>query len=826
MGIDSLESRLLLSTASPTIPHGFSPLRWHGHDTYVRTAQWILKLDSAKGSPSDQLLSIQKALRHANRNLNVRQYLGEDGMVLITSATRAKYKNLLTSLKSLRGFKYLEPNFLLQAAALPNDSFFSNQDDLNNTGQSGGTFDADIDAPEAWDLTTGSPDLVVGVIDSGIDYTHPDLAANIWTNPFEIPGDGIDNDGNGYIDDIHGWDFANDDNDPMDDNGHGTHVSGTIAAVGNNNTDVAGISWSSKLMALKILGADGSGELSAAIAALNYADDMAARGVNIRATNNSYGDPGFSLAMEDAIRASGEAGLLFIAAAGNSNTNNDVTPFYPASSPLDNIISVAATDNHDQRASFSNYGATTVHIGAPGVSTWSTAKGGGVTILSGTSMATPHVSGVAALAFSISPRGTPYSVIKNAILNGGDPIASLAGITITGRRLNAFGALAQLPLTVINSAPAANQAITTAELDYQLDFSHPITPESIDASDLLVNDIPADSFVIDNPTTITFHFNSSPLTTEGLQIMQLLDDSISRQLDGAVSQPFTESFRYDILPMQVTSSSIERDQSLVHIDLQLNEPIDPSTLNLTDLNVDQGTLTAVEAIDPQHLRFTISGLNEEVTLHISLQAGAFTDQFGNSSLPYSNTLELDNVDPISLPNPLPRISPIGGLIRGDSAAGLINNPADTDTFTLSLLAGQHLSLAVIGSDGLQPTFQLLNPIHQPIASATATSNIATAQDLFIPTTGTYSIIISQPEATAGHYTLRVSVDASLESESISIPLPTMPRALPSPARPISPRASSPSNPSPTTPPPRPTPPPKTSSPPHPIFFRWASKAAF
>jgi subtilisin family serine protease len=411
--IEPLESRLFLSTTSPQIPHGYSPLRWHSRDTYVRTAQWILKVDAPKGSPSDQLLSIQKSVHRANKNLNVRQYLGGGGLILITSGTKAKFSNLLTSLKRLRGFKYLEPNFLVQATTFPNDPVFPSQDDLHNTGQSGGTPDADIDAPEAWDLTTGSPDVVVGVIDSGIDYNHPDLAPNIWINPFEIAGDGIDNDNNGYIDDVHGWDFASDDNDPMDDLGHGTHVSGTIAAVGNNNNAVTGISWSSKLMALKILDSNGVGELSSAIAALNYADDMAARGVNIRVTNNSYGDPGFSLAMEDAIRASGEAGLLFVAAAGNGGgdgigDNNDVTPFYPASSRLDNIISVAATDNHDQKAGFSNYGASTVDIGAPGVTTWSTARGGGFMTLSGTSMATPHVTGVAALAFGITPRGTSF----------------------------------------------------------------------------------------------------------------------------------------------------------------------------------------------------------------------------------------------------------------------------------------------------------------------------------------------------------------------------------------------------------------------------------
>ncbi|HEV8606295.1 MAG TPA: S8 family serine peptidase [Tepidisphaeraceae bacterium] len=771
---ESLESRLFLSVSTPQIPHGFSPLRWHGRDTYVRTAHWILKLDSAKGTPADQLLSIQKALTHANKNLHVRAHLGDDGLVLITSGTKAKYKNLLSSLKTVRGFKYLEPNFLLHAATIPNDSFFPNQDDLNNTAQSGGNFDADIDAPEAWDLTTGSPDVVVGVIDSGIDYTHPDLAANIWTNPFEIAGDGIDNDNNGYIDDIHGWDFANDDSDPMDDHGHGTHVSGTIAAVGNNGADVTGISWSSKLMALKILAANGFGELSAAIEALNYADDMAGRGVNIRVTNNSYGDPGFSLAMEDAITASGQAGLLFVAAAGNGGNDsigddNDTTPFYPASSDSPNIISVAATDNKDQRAGFSNYGATTVHIGAPGVSTWSTARGGGLTVLSGTSMATPHVVGVAALAFGISPRGTPYSVIRDAILNGGDQISALTGITTTGRRLNAFGALAQLPLTVINSTPAPDQAVSTAALDYQLIFSHPLTPESIEPTDLLVNDVPADSFTRLTPTTISFHFNTSPLTAEGLQTMQLADASITRQLDSAAVQPFSESFRYDTTPMQVLSSSIQRDQTEAHIDLQLNEPLAPSSLNLTDLQIDHGTITAAELLDPQQVRFTISGLDPEATLNISLPAGAFTDQFANPSLPHSATLQLDATGPTSLPTPLPSLSPLGGLLRGASASGLINDPADTDTFTLSLNAGQRLSLAVLGTDGLLPTFQLLDPQDQTLASVVTNSSIATTDDLLITTSGLYSIIVGETASTSGHYTLRASVNATLESESLAGP---------------------------------------------------------
>src|SRR5881394_1501161 len=328
LNCEPLESRLLLSTATPQIPHGYSPLRWHGRDTIVRTAQWIIKIDAAKGSPSDQLKSLQQSVHRTSRNLNVRQYLGGEGMVLITSGTRAKYSKLLSALKSIRGFKYLEPNFLLQATtALPNDPLFPSMDDLDNTGQSGGTPDADIDAPEAWQFTTGSSDLVVGVIDSGIDYNHPDLAPNMWTNPFEIPGDGIDNDGNGYIDDVHGWDFLEGNNSIYDGTGddHGTHVTGTIAATGGNGAGVAGVNWNATYISGKFLGANG-GSTAGAIKAIDYFSDLKQRhGLDIVALNNSWGGGGYSQGLHDAIIRAAKAGILFVAAAGNSGANNDTT---------------------------------------------------------------------------------------------------------------------------------------------------------------------------------------------------------------------------------------------------------------------------------------------------------------------------------------------------------------------------------------------------------------------------------------------------------------------------------------------------------------------
>ncbi|WP_445245440.1 S8 family serine peptidase [Microcoleus sp. OTE_8_concoct_300] len=317
----------------------------------------------------------------------------------------------------------------------PNDPGYPQLWGLNNTGQSGGTPDADIDAPEAWDIETGNPNQVIGVLDTGVDYNHPDLVDNIWTNPGEIAGDGIDNDSNGYIDDIRGWDFAYGDNNPSDVYGHGTHVAGTIAAKGNNGVGVVGVNWNAKIMPLKFLNDSGSGSLSDAILALNYAT---AKGVKL--TNNSWSGGGYSQGLYDAINTAGQQGALFIAAASNEAANNDTYLAYPASYDLPNIISVASTTRTDALSSFSNYGLTTVDLGAPGSDIYSTTPGGTYTSYSGTSMASPHVAGGAALVWSQNPTWTAQQV-KNQLLQTTDPIPALNGKTVSGGRLNLYNAL-------------------------------------------------------------------------------------------------------------------------------------------------------------------------------------------------------------------------------------------------------------------------------------------------------------------------------------------------------------------------------------------------
>lgn len=322
---------------------------------------------------------------------------------------------------------HAEPDFIVTHDRVPNDPGYNALWGMNNTTppNSGG---GDIDGPETWDLATDASSVVVGVIDSGIDYTHPDLAANIWTNAGEVPGNGVDDDGNGYVDDVHGYDFYNEDGNPMDDHYHGTHVAGTIGAVGDNEVGVVGVAWKVRLMALKFLGSNGSGLTSDAVAAVNYATQNGAK-----FTSNSWGGGGYSSALFSAIQSSGS---VFVAAAGNNGLDTDQFPSYPASYTLPNIISVAATDRYDQLAYFSNYGATSVDVAAPGVSIYSTSPSSEYRYLSGTSMAAPHVSGACALLFGLDASLTP-SEVKTHLLNSASRVGGLAGKVVSGGRLDA-----------------------------------------------------------------------------------------------------------------------------------------------------------------------------------------------------------------------------------------------------------------------------------------------------------------------------------------------------------------------------------------------------
>jgi len=347
-------------------------------------------------------------------------------------------------LQSDEDVAYAEPNWVMRHAAASNDPYYTNGslwgmygDATSPANQYGSQ------AGEAWAAGhTGSKTVYVGVIDEGIQFTYPDLVDQVWTNP-DDPADGADNDGNGYIDDIHGWDFANNDNSIYDGgkrgslDDHGTHVSGTIGAA-NNGQGVVGVNWNVTLISGKFLGRSG-GSLANAVKAVDYFTDLKTRnGLNIVATNNSWGGGGFSQALVDAITRANVANILFVAAAGNSGSNNDITASYPSNYDVANVIAVAAIDKTGALASFSQYGATTVDIGAPGVGIWSTTALNKYESYNGTSMATPHVTGGAALYASTRP-GSSAATIKAAILDSAVPTASLTGKNVTGGRLNVSG---------------------------------------------------------------------------------------------------------------------------------------------------------------------------------------------------------------------------------------------------------------------------------------------------------------------------------------------------------------------------------------------------
>lgn len=346
--------------------------------------------------------------------------------------------------------EYAEPNYIYYASVVPNDPRYSS------------LYAMDImDAPAAWDKQTGSSNIVVGVIDTGVDLDHEDLQANIWQNADETPNNGVDDDNNGYVDDVNGWDFKNNDHNPNDDNDHGSHVSGTIGAEGDNDKGIVGVNWDVSIMALKFLGGDGSGTTDDAVEAIIYAADNGAK-----VLNNSWGGGGRSQALEDAIKYARDNGVIFVAAAGNNFSNNDSFPTYPANYEVENVISVAASTSSDNVAGFSNFGRHTVDLAAPGSAIVSTVRGNLYRSFDGTSMATPQVSGACALVWAQFP-GLNMNDAMIRVLGSVERSSSFADKTRTGGRLNLNRALSTNPIVA-----------NTTRLENTLDETGPYVVES------------------------------------------------------------------------------------------------------------------------------------------------------------------------------------------------------------------------------------------------------------------------------------------------------------------------------------------------------------
>ncbi len=410
-----------------------------GREYTVKSGQeLVLKLPSGKRArlwTADDLASERSIRKRGKR----RSVAAADGNV-VARKSRAGGKVRLSEqelallcIKHLaRGYTHCEPNVEVSVAATTNDALYSALYGIRN-----------ISAPEAWDTTSGSSDVLVAVVDTGVNYNHPDLSGSIAINGAEVPSNGIDDDGNGYIDDVYGYNaitgtgVGSAAGDPMDDNGHGTHVSGTIAAQGNNSIGVVGVAYGSKVIAIKALGAGGSGFISDIADGIDYAVARGARAINLSLSSSSD-----SSTLRASIEDARNSGVLVVAAAGNAATNIDSVPSYPAAYDYSNLISVASTDDEDDPSYFTNFSSTRVHVAAPGSDIASTSYTGGYVYMSGTSMATPHVAGVAALIFSVRP-DLNASDVKTILINSVDALSSLNGLVSSNGRVNAARAVAQ-----------------------------------------------------------------------------------------------------------------------------------------------------------------------------------------------------------------------------------------------------------------------------------------------------------------------------------------------------------------------------------------------
>jgi len=599
---------------------------------------------------------------------------------------------------------YAVPDYVIEIdQTLPNDLNATALWGMHNTGQTGGTPDADIDAPEAWANFTGTSQVVIASIDTGVDYTHEDLAANMWRNLAELGGTpGVDDDGNGYIDDIYGIDTADDDSDPFDTNGHGTHTAGTFGAVGNNGTGVVGVNWDVQVMALRFLATNGTGLTSDAIQAIEYMTMMkSVYGVNIVASNNSWSSGEFSQPLKDAIAASIDAGIMFVASAGNESTNADKKPDYPAAFDLDGIISVAATDHNDSLAAFSNYGSATVDLGAPGVAIWSTDSGGGYRYNSGTSMAAPHVTGAVAMLMASNPDAS-LSEIKAAILDGVDLVDSLSGKSVTGGRLNLANSLAILGdagdyYEIVLNAGDAVQITTSTPAGGPFAFTNTLDPflEIYDSSGTLVaRDDNSDADGINASIDYGADYSGSytvRVASSGGAGTYIVDVAVAPRVMAVV---VNDKPSLGISTIEGVVRGIET------IDVQFSTPVDftPSEVLVQTVTYSGNIETVTDTLTP----LAVAGSGTD-TMRLSFVAGTVTDTWVRVTLLSSGITSEKN-------RMLDGDAPVGGSGSGYLAAA-VDLPSGDGTaggngiFHVGSLLGDVNGDGLIDSYGdIQPTF--------------------------------------------------------------------------------------------------------------------------
>jgi len=640
-----------------------------------------------------------------------------------------------------RHVEFVEPNAIIHTDAVPNDPSFASQWGLRNTGQTvnfaAGTPGDDIHAAGAWDVTTGSRAVKVAVVDSGVDAAHPDLAANIWSNPGEscagCASNGVDDDGNGYVDDAHGWNCLAGSNNPADDNGHGTHVAGIIGAAGNNGTGVTGVNWRVSIMPVKFVGADGSGTTADAICSIQYAVNAGADVINA-----SWGDTDYSQALYDAIAQADQHGVLFVAAAGNDSANNDSTPHYPASYDLPNVISVAATDSNDNLAWFSDYGDGSVDIGAPGQSILSTWPGGGYRYEDGTSMATPFVSGAAALVKAADPGATAVG-IKALLMGTADPASDLAGFVASGGRLDASAAL--------HCANAGEVQIDSPRQGFVAAAGQPLPVRVIGSSC-------ADA----GGVTVTATANGSPieLTARGdglytgtyvppasgavtIQATAAAGTAATASVSGTVPQSIVPGGA----PVTVSMPNVGQKAILVFSGTtgqRISAAVTSATIRLASISIQNPDGTTLA---PSTMFGTGGGFVDTRAL---TQTGTYTVTVS----PYSTSTGSATIALYDVP---PDVS--GPIAADGSATGVsIGTPGQNARLTFTGTAGDRVSLNV-GSGTLPSAYvSIVNPDGTNLASPAIFGTLGAFVDVrTLQQTGTYTVSVNPNSAYTGSTTL-------------------------------------------------------------------------
>lgn len=497
-----------------------------------------------KFKPNKSGISVMSNQLRDQLGLEIKSTIPSQNITVFKSGDQ---KSSLATIKANPNVAIVEPNYIytINLGIRTNDPKLSSLWGMLNTGQpdsegQAGTPRMDINATEAWKIQTGSADPIVAVIDTGVNYKSKDLAENMWVNLAEKNGKkGVDDDGNGYVDDVYGWNFVKNSADPMDDQGHGTHCSGTIGAKGNDKHGIVGVAWKTRIMALKFLDNNGSGTLENALLAIDYAVKNGAK-----VLSNSWGGDDYSETLKEAIDRSYKAGAVFVTAAGNEANDNNANESYPASYDVPNVISVAAIDNKGQLASFSNYGKTKVHIAAPGVNIYSTILKG-YDSWSGTSMATPHVSGAAVLMASQYPTMTGVQ-IKEAILNAAKPNKFVRNKVSTNGNLDVYSALMQIKVGPDPDDPTN----WPNKMDYQLSTNHPYKPEQKNSWEISVPEAKEISVYLSRMDT-EFRFDTVNIYDASGKLVQ--------SLSGENSDTFTESVKGNYLKIVFeTDKSVEK----------------------------------------------------------------------------------------------------------------------------------------------------------------------------------------------------------------------------------------------------------------------------